>query len=143
MAVRRPRTSAKRSDRKPLPATVGKAKKSKRGRTEAAATPLQIRSPGVALDEATKAFARQRAGARLGKFARHVERITLYVDDVSGPKGPKVIGCRIVIRAPRFESLVVDSEDATPRDAIARTIERAERSLRRAIERIETARTKR
>jgi hypothetical protein len=42
-----------------------------------------------------------------------------------------------------MEPLVVDSEDGTVREAIGRTIERAERSLRRAIERVETARTRR
>jgi hypothetical protein len=39
--------------------------------------------------------------------------------------------------------LVVDSENATAREAISRTIDRAERSLRRAIERVETGRTRR
>jgi ribosome-associated translation inhibitor RaiA len=143
MAARRPRKSATPRNRNAMPATVSKAAKSKRGRTPAATTPFLIRTQGVELDDATRAFARQRAGERLGKFARHVERITLHLDDVSGPKGAKVIACRVIIRTPRLEPLVVDSENATAREAISRTIDRAERSLRRAIERVETGRTRR
>ncbi len=134
--------AARRERRVALPEAVPKDGKAGRGRTTATTTPLAIRAHGVAVTAATRAFARERAGFNLSKFALYVERVTLYLEDLSGPVGAPLVACRAVIAASRLEPIVVETTSADVRDAIERTLERSERTLRRAVERIERRKTR-
>ncbi len=131
------KVSARRERRAPLPEpeVLSKEGKSARGRTTASTTPLVIRTHGVDLDDATRTFAHERAGFKLAKFALYIEQVTLHVDNVSRPTGTPAIACRAVISAAGFDPIVVESESRDVRDVIEQTLERSERSVRRAIER--------
>lgn len=133
---------ARQERRTPLPESVSKNGKADRGRTTATSTPLVIRAHGIAVDAGTRAFARERAGFNLAKFALYLERVTLYVEDVSGPVGAPAVACRAVIAASRLDPIVVETTSGEVRDAIERTLERSERRLRRALGRIGTRKTR-
>ena len=78
----------KRTDRRaPLPASVPRPVKRVSGRTEALRTPAHVRVIGVELDEEDRALIRQKLGAKLGKFAASIERVTVRMTDANGPRG--------------------------------------------------------
>jgi hypothetical protein len=105
------------------------------GRTWAAWTPLAVRASGVQLDTAFRARIRQRAGWRLGKFAPHLERLTVRFEDVNGPRGGKDIVCKIKVVISGRPSIVVEELAGTAAEAFDRADDRAERAVRRSLDR--------
>mgnify|MGYP003295004641 CR=1 FL=1 len=78
----------KRTDRRaPLPASVPRPVKRASGRADALRTPAHVRVIGVELDEEDRALIRQKLGAKLGKFAASIERVTVRMTDANGPRG--------------------------------------------------------
>jgi hypothetical protein len=77
---------------------IPKASKRRTGRTATEETPLALRTSGLALSPVERERVRARAGAKLGKFALHIERATVRFDDVNGPKGGPSLRCRIKVK---------------------------------------------
>jgi hypothetical protein len=65
------------------------------GRTAATETPAYIFSAGALLDDADKQYLRRKLGRKLGKFASSIERASVRVEDVNGPRGGIDKRCRI------------------------------------------------
>jgi ribosome-associated translation inhibitor RaiA len=105
------------------------------GRTPSAETPLTIIAPDVGVDLAFRQYVRQRAGFQLGKLAYSIDRVTVRLHRISGPKGGAAYRCRVKVMLPRLEPIVVDEVARVPRDAFDRAIEVAERSVKRALTR--------
>src|SRR6185437_9590447 len=92
--------------RVPFPASVPRASKMESG---SAAVPAHIRVSGVDVSESQAARIRKRLGARLGKFAPPVERISVRLRDVNGPKGGVDHVCRIKAVLSNFPSVVFEA----------------------------------
>lgn len=87
-----------------------------RGHTDASETPLTIRARDVALSDTMRDYVQSRAGFRLSRFARHIERVSVRFDrvrsiDTSAPS----VRCRIKVVVSRQQSVVAE--------ATARTVE--------------------
>lgn len=129
------------SPRKPNPRRQGfdettpRAAKATAGRTAAPETPLAIRANGVALDAALHAWIRKRIGFKLGKFALHLTRVTVRLDDLAGPKGAPSFACRIKATIPSGESVVVEAREPDVRAAFDLAADAHERAVRRMLER--------
>lgn len=120
------------SRRDPFPEALPRTSRLGRGRTAAAATPLAIRSR-VGLDPDFRDLVRARLGRKLGKFATHIERLSLRFDDLNGPRGGVDTVCRAKAVLDGLPSIVVEERGADAALAFQRVPQVLERAVRRAI----------
>ncbi|HTN87572.1 MAG TPA: hypothetical protein VL242_28005, partial [Sorangium sp.] len=88
------------------------------GRTPTERTPLSVRTFGVGVDEATRAHVRQSLGAKLGRFAPRIERLTVRFTDVNGPRGGVDVACDVKVVLSGRPSVVYQMRGQEPREAI-------------------------
>jgi ribosome-associated translation inhibitor RaiA len=122
-------------ERAPMPARVPRPRKRVLGRTAASDTPTFIRSVGLALDDADKSYLRRKRGRKLGKFASSIERTSVRIEDVNGPRGGVDKRCRIKIVLSGLPSIVVETVYHSLQAAIDGALAQAERTVRRALQR--------
>jgi CBS domain-containing protein/ribosome-associated translation inhibitor RaiA len=118
--------------RSPMAASVPRPAKRAAGRTAAADTPAYIRAVGPALDEADKAYLRRKLGRKLGKFALAIERTSVRVDDVNGPRRGIDKRCRIKVVLSGLPSIVVEERRHSLQAAMDGALSRVERAVRQA-----------
>jgi CBS domain-containing protein len=130
----RPRTpdSTKRS---PPPGWIPRAAKRKAGRTEINQVPAHIRAEGAELRPADRAYIRRKLGMKLGKFATSIERLTVRVEDLNGPRGGVDHACRIKVVLSGLPSVVYETRDASLHAAIGGALTGVERTVRRMLQR--------
>jgi CBS domain-containing protein/ribosome-associated translation inhibitor RaiA len=121
--------------RAPLAARLARAEKRTAGRTIAAETPANIRSIGSVLDAADKTYLRRKLGRKLGKFASSIERTSVRVEDVNGPRGGVDKSCRIKVVLTGLPSVVVEERHASLQAALDNAIARIERGVRQTVQR--------
>src|SRR6185312_4115420 len=121
--------------RAPFPAVLPKALKPITGRTKAPLIPAHIRVEGVHLSADRRADIRRKMGTKLGKFAPSIERVSVRVKDVNGPRGGVDQLCRIKVVLSELASVVFDYQDASAEVAINGAIAGAERAVRKALHR--------
>ena len=68
---------------------------------------LEIRSRGVEVSERLKDHVEERLRLALGRLARYVGEVWVYLRDVNGPRGGKDKLCRVVMEVPRNGRVVV------------------------------------
>jgi len=127
---RRPPQTEKRT---PFAERVPRPVKRVAGRTAAPLVPATIRVAGVDLEPDDREYIRKRLGMKLGKFATLIERVSVRVEDVNGPRGGVDKACRIKVVLSGFPSVVVENQAASLHDAINRALASAERAVRRAV----------
>ena len=129
-------SSADRSDtRAPLAGRVPRAVKRTAGRTRAAQVPANIRVAGVGLDQDDKDRIRERLGAKVGKYATSIERVTVRVRDVNGPRGGVDQVCRIKVVLSGLPSVVFESQADSLVAAVNGALTGVERAVKRSLQR--------
>lgn len=96
---------------------------------------LEIRQRGVKVAGGLRAHLRERLRLALGRFARHVGRVRVYLWDVNGPRGGADKRCRIVVELPPRGRVAVAGTDTALAGAIARTAGRVGFAVRRHVQR--------
>jgi hypothetical protein len=124
--------------REPLADDVPRPVKRTAGRTVARLTPANIRVEGVRLDDDDSTYIRRRLGEKLGKYARRLERVTVRMRDINGPRGGVDIQCRIKLVLSGLPSVVVEERAERLRPALTRALAGAERAVRRTLQRRRT-----
>lgn len=115
-----------------------KAAKRTAGRTSAPQVPANIRVFGVDLSQDERARIRHGLGVKLGKYARSIERVTVRVMDVNGPRGGIDKLCRIKVVLSGLPSVVFESQALTLKAAINGALSGTERTVRRSVQRRHT-----
>lgn len=105
------------------------------GRASAPQIPANIRADGVALDDDDRVYIRRRLGEMLGKYAASVERVTVRLRDVNGPRGGVDLRCRIKVVLSDLPSVVVEQHATTVRPAFTKALSGIERAVRRTVQR--------
>ncbi len=90
---------------------------------------------GLSLDEDDRAYIRRRLGEKLGKYAESIERVTVRLVDVNGPRGGVDQSCRIKVVLSGLPSVVVEHRAASLKPALTGALASAERAVRRAVQR--------
>jgi hypothetical protein len=121
--------------REPFTDQVPRPVKRTAGRTAGPLTPANIRVDGVRLDEHDRAYIRRRLGEKLGKYASSIERVTVRVRDVNGPRGGIDLLCRIKVVLSGFPSVVVEHQAASLQPALTSALTGVERAVRRTVQR--------
>lgn len=124
--------------REPLADHVPRPVKRTAGRTAPRLTPAHIRVDGIQLDEDDRAYIRRRLGEKLGKYARTIERVTVRVRDVNGPRGGVDIVCRVKVVLSGLPSVLVEQQAAELQPALTRAFTGAETAVRRTLQRRRT-----
>ena len=68
-------------------------KKKRKGETVVPITPASIRVDGVTLDDDDRGHIRRATRTRFGRYGQAVERVTVRIRDVNGPRGGVDIAC--------------------------------------------------
>jgi len=131
-------TPANRTKRAPMAAQLPRAAKREIGRTEAPFVPVNVRAMGVDVSDDTRDYIRRKLGMRLGKFALSIERVSVRLRDVNGPRGGIDHQCRVKVVLSGLPSVVVDVRKASMQTAIDEAISDATRSVRRSLHRRRT-----
>jgi ribosome-associated translation inhibitor RaiA len=124
----------KKKSRGPFATATVKAAKRRAGKTATEETPLAVRTSGLSLAPEERERIAARVGRKLGKFALHIERATVRLDDVNGPKGGTDKRCRIKVTLSGRPSLVVDKRGESVQEAFGSAIDSTQRAVRKALE---------
>ena len=117
-----------------FPAARLRAAKKSLGSTETLNTPVNIRAMHTRLDDETKGYVRRSLARKLGKFAQHIERISVRYEDVNGPKGGRDKLCRIKVTLSGLEPVVVDESGEQFIDAYDVAVDNVQRAVRRHLD---------
>lgn len=111
------------------------AETEKRASRAAPRTPINIRMSGVGASPDVLAYMRERIGRRLGKFAAHIQRVTLRFEDANGPRGGADKVCRVKVVLNGFDSILAEDQADTVRVAFDKASHRCVRALQKALSR--------
>ncbi len=139
----KPRTRGRKPDsvkRAPFAERIPRAQKRETGRETPLEVPAYIRSVGPELDVVARDTIRRKLGRKLGKFVSHIERTSVRIEDVNGPRGGVDKLCRIKVVMVGMPTVVVEKQDHDLWTAIDGALASAERAVRRAVEKRRTAR---
>jgi ribosome-associated translation inhibitor RaiA len=121
--------------RAPLPAWIPRPVKRESGRTDTLRTPADVRVIGVELDDDERAYIRRKLGMKLGKFATSIERISVRVTDLNGPRGGIDQVCDVKVVLSGLPSVVIERRHAALHAAIDDALRATERAVRRCVDR--------
>jgi hypothetical protein len=127
--------------RAPFAARLPRPIKRSAGRAGAASTPANVRVFGVDLDADERAGMRERLGRKLGKYARSIERVTVRLRDVNGPRGGVDHVCTIKVVLAGLPSVVFEKSATTVGAAFSLALAGAERAVVRSLQRRRSGRT--
>jgi putative sigma-54 modulation protein len=105
------------------------------GKTTAPETPYRIQTLGLRMDPEAQAYVRQRLGFKFGKFALSIRHIEVRVKDENGPKGAPTVRCGLTIYLDDLGTVIVEHGADSGRSAFDTTLDRAERAVRRLLQR--------
>ena len=103
--------------------------------TEPAHVRSFIHTAGVTLSDHERALTRRKLGLKLGKFLPAIERVSVRVADVNGPRGGVDQTCRVKVVLSGLPSVVVENQAASRNAAIDGALVGAERAVRRTLRR--------
>ncbi|MDF0677014.1 MAG: hypothetical protein P0120_22165 [Nitrospira sp.] len=121
--------------RSSFPGWIPRAVKRKSGRTDVQLVPAHIRMLGVDLSKEQRASIRQTLSVKLGKFANSIERVSVRVEDVNGPRSGIDHVCRIKVVLSGLPSVVYEAQGEFPDAAIRSALVGTERAVRRSLNR--------
>jgi ribosome-associated translation inhibitor RaiA len=101
-------------------------------------TPANIRIDGVRLNDDDRAHIRRRLRKLIARHSRAVERVTVRVRDVNGPRGGVDIVSRIKVVLRRLPSIVVEHRSAYLGSSLNQAFSAVERTVARALDRRRT-----
>jgi hypothetical protein len=90
---------------------------------------------GLPIDHADRAYLRRKLAIKFRKFDRALERISVRISDANGPRGGADKLCTIKVVLMRAPSIVVGQQSASLKTAMDAAMQRAERTVRRTVQR--------
>lgn len=121
--------------RAPFPDRIPRAFKRESGRVTPPPVPTYIRPRAVELDPENRAYIRRKLGTKLGKFAASIERVSVRLEDVNGPRGGIDHVCRIKVVLSGLPSVFYEQRGPSLQPVIDGAIAGVERAVRRTLRR--------
>ena len=98
-------------------------------------TPVHVRARKTALEPAVREHLDRRMARQFGKFALHIERMTVRFRDLNGPRGGKDKRCELKLVLSGLPSVIVRQQHASPQAAMDGALRRVEYAVRRSVQR--------
>ena len=98
-------------------------------------TPLYIRSGEAILEEGDVDHLRRKLSRKLAKFQTAIERTSVRLDDVNGPRGGRDKRCRIKVVLNGLPSVYVEQRHESVKAAMELALARIEHAVRQAVQR--------
>jgi hypothetical protein len=98
-----------------------------------------IRAFGIYLNPNTRTSIRRKLDSKFRKFARSIERMSVRLEDVNGPRGGVDHVCRMKVVLRNLPSVVYEKQDVTVDAAVGGALAGAERAVRKTLQRIHEA----
>jgi putative sigma-54 modulation protein len=95
-----------------------------------------IRALGIYLNENTRTSIRRKLDRKFRKFAKSIERTSVRLEDVNGPRGGVDHVCRIKVVLRNLPSVVYEKQDVSLDTAVGGALVGAERAVRRTLQRV-------
>jgi hypothetical protein len=121
------------AERVPFPTSIPRAMKTASARSSSDRVTAHVRVLGAELDEPTRHYIRRKLGTKLGKFAPSLERVSVRVIDVNGPRGGVDQLCLIKVVLAGLPSVVVERRHPQAQVAIDAAIRAVEHAVNRRI----------
>jgi len=96
---------------------------------------IDIQSRPFSLTESLRDYSDRRIRSALTRFEGHIQRISMWLSDINGPKGGRDKHCRLQIVLAGNTEVVIEDTQADLHVAINRAVERAGRSVARKLDR--------
>jgi sigma 54 modulation/S30EA-like ribosomal protein len=135
VSVSPPSNMAPQGPRGALPASLPRPVKLTRNRRSGPSPPAHVRVMGGAIDDEDRDYIARKLGMKLGKFVASIERITVRVSDINGPKGGRDQRCQIKVVLSALPSVVVNETESTLPRTIDRAVDAAAIAVRRGVQR--------
>ena len=90
---------------------------------------------GGAIDDEDRDYIARKLGMKIGKFVASIERITVRLSDINGPRGGHDQRCQIKVVLSGLPSIVVSDTNSTLPRTIDRAIDAAAIAVRRRVQR--------
>ena len=113
----------------------GKTARGRPRRTDASPFPSHIRAVGVEVGEDDRAYIRLKLGLKLRKFSSSIDRVSVRLEDVNGPRGGADQICRIKVVLRGLPSVVFEQCNVALGAAIDGALVGVERAVRRRLQR--------
>src|SRR5262245_60556919 len=97
--------------------------------------PVYIRATGTHFGPDERAYTQRKLHQKLGKFATSIERISVRIDDVNGPRGGVDQACRMKIVMSGQPSVIINTQNAKAHAAVDAAIQGVEKAVRRTVRR--------
>jgi ribosome-associated translation inhibitor RaiA len=120
-------------DRMPFPASIPRPDKAASARGSSGRVTAHVRVIGLEIDEPTRAYIQRKLGRKLAKFATSLERVSVRVMDVNGPRGGVDQLCLIKVVLSGLPSVVVERRRPAVQAAIDTAIRAAEHAVQRTL----------
>ena len=104
-------------------------------RSESPTVPLYIRATGTHFSAHEREYTQRKLDQKLGKFDRSIERVSIRIDDVNGPRGGVDQKCRMKVVLTGQPSVIVESQRSQAHAAVDAAIQSAEKTVRRTVRR--------
>jgi ribosome-associated translation inhibitor RaiA len=118
-----------------FPVAVPKPHKRSIGRSTTAETPLHVRARGLQIDDELREYIRARTSFKLGKYGLSINRITVRLENVAGPKGAPAYSCKFKVLLLMRGDVVLAVIDESARAAFDAAVDAAERAVRKMVSR--------
>ncbi|MEJ2214048.1 MAG: HPF/RaiA family ribosome-associated protein [Gammaproteobacteria bacterium] len=97
---------------------------------------LDIQARDFSLTDSIQTYVKERINYLFGARYDQIQRITVRLGDVNGPRGGVDKRCRVKITLPRLNEIVIEDVQTDLYVAISRAMERASRTVIRRLNRL-------
>ncbi|MGB4811218.1 MAG: HPF/RaiA family ribosome-associated protein [Methylophilaceae bacterium] len=94
-----------------------------------------IQSRGFVLTQALQAYTHKRLSYAISFAGEYIQRVTVRLSDINGPRGGEDKRCQLILKMQGMPSVVIVDIESDLYIAIDRAVERASRTLTRALKR--------
>lgn len=94
-----------------------------------------IRAAGVEIDRADRDYLQRKLGRKLGKFGADIERVSVRIEDINGPRGGGDKRCRIKAVLRGLPPVVVEEQHSALQAAMDGALERVAHTVTRQLQR--------
>ncbi|MFA6040648.1 MAG: HPF/RaiA family ribosome-associated protein [Methylophilus sp.] len=92
-----------------------------------------IKTQGFTLTESIRQYTERRLQYGVSFANDNIQRVTVNLSDINGPRGGEDKRCQILITMPHMPSVVIEDTESNLYVAIDRAVERASRALTRQL----------